>query len=214
MASGRIVHPNGGAPVSSRATAAAANSTSFRLFVVLVPGVALVLLLVGALALPEEARPAPGSYLHARLKTRWQGLHARLRSVTSRRRRLREEAERAAAAKANHEKEEAAEKARTERVIFNASSRTWEQASVNASSGGSGAATNDSTRLAPDGSAAAAASRVHPLLARARAAAAVVTLHSPPPPLGPAMLLRYGREGGCLHWQDSLELLARGSCEC
>ena len=36
---------------------------------------------------------------------------------------------------------------------------------------------------------------------------------SPPPPLGPAVLLRSGLEGGCLYFQEPLELLARATCD-
>jgi hypothetical protein len=221
------VHPNGVAKVSKRV--AREDGRSFKLFFVLVPGAALVLLLVGTLSMPDESRPVRAAALSARWQqlrergaTRWQQLHERLHEVTSRRLRLRAERLHEVQRRMEHEAREARERRLNERVVWNGTSGTWDAVSTNgtgAAANGTAAAAAAATAAAaaaaaaaspPPSMAAAAAARRDKLLPTRRAA---ISLPSPPPPLGPPVLLRAGQEGGCLHYTESLELLARGACD-
>jgi hypothetical protein len=217
----RPVHPNGEAPVSARARAAAAQEGSplFAVFSLLLAGAALALLVVGTLSLPDDTLPAASNFIDARLRSRWRQLNERLHAVSTRRYRLRAEKERTEKAHADHERHERLERRLNERVEWNASSATW----VNVGDVRVNASTNDSSVEAATAAAAAAlaheaatalssAAAKRAALLRSRSGAAAVGLPSPPPPLGPAVLLRAGQEGA--RRRARMPCPPRGMCVC
>ena len=202
-----------------------------NLFTTSIFSICIVLLILSRHTLPEEeeaAVGAPGKFLSSRLHSRFHVLRERLRTLASRRRRLGEDRER----RAEHDREEKHQRELDEHVVWNASARSWEHesehghsmvasqgASDNAASGGSAAssplATSDpiSDPLAASGSTSNAGGWSAARLRHVPVHASALVLPSPPPPLGPPVLLRYGSEASCLHFQEPLEALARAVCD-
>jgi hypothetical protein len=182
--------------------------STYNLFMLLLPGTAVILLLVGW-TLPDETSGATvrdrSSFINERLQTRWRMLNLRLRAVTTRQQRLREERERAVELKAANER--SSERARGRGPLldeWNRTTGTWEEQAFDPDRVSSSTDEHNRTVGRADGLAP---------WARHPSRSAIVTLLSPPPPLGPAVLLRSGLEGGCLYFQEPLELLARATCD-
>ena len=186
----------------------------------MLPLTAFVLMAVGSLSLPDDAPIS--AVLDARLRSRWRQLRERMQAVSARRHRLQAEREREQHALAEHDAKERLERRLNERVEWNASSGTWvhvgdarEHANTTDHNGtaASDAAAMGATALAQAADAALATAAARRAVLLRKKGAASISLPSPPPPLGPAVLLRAGQEGGCLHFTEPLELLARASCD-
>lgn len=180
----------------------------FKLFALLILLATAALLLFGTTSLPDDAVPAPGSFLRRRMQDRFQMLSERLREATTRRRRLRDERDRREVARAAHEKQERQQRRLDERVEWNATSREWEQVAANQTVPHANATATPKGRTEPAGTPAGSPPPPRP---RLRRVPVTISLPSPPAPLGPPVLLRFGLEAACLHYQEPLELLARAA---
>ena len=199
-----------GAEVPQGRAAPAGQSALFTLFTFLIIFATSLLLLFGATSLPTDVSlpTSSASFLRRRVSDRFHMLGDRLRDAAVRRKRLHEERERLDTARLDHERREHQQRRLEERVEWNASSRAWEHIIVTnqTATRSSSKAVNQTNASSVALHAATPPPRLHPKLRRVPV---TFTLPSPPPPLGPPVLLRFGLESSCLHYQEPLELLAR-----
>ena len=187
-----------------------------RAFLAVLLAVCLMLLVISHLSIPDDSTrlEATSKYLPARLRDRFHRLKDAIHMLASRRQRLTKARER----RAQHARAEQRQHEFDRHVAWNTESQSWESQSLD---GGvevenDGRASNESLEVGlqasnhtPPQVSATQRQRVVAMLAPP----AHMGLLSPPPPMSPPLLLRFGLEASCLHFQEPLEALARAVCD-
>lgn len=178
-----------------------ASSSSLCEYVIVIVFCILLLISIDAgLSMPPE-EVSTSKFLRARLHDRFHVMRDRLNSLATRQRRLHEDRER----RVEHAKLEELQHELDAQVAWNKSTHTWEHPMAH------NVAANVALVLTPEHNASTGLQE-QPGIDRVQLAPSPV----PPPPsplLAESVLLRFGLEGGCLHYQEPLELLARAVCD-